>query len=414
VQSTPRVRLGVDRLLRDFSLVPGHRWGLITNNTGVTSELELSSVALWKAGAPLVALLTPEHGLRGTAQAGDSEAGGVDPETGLPVLDTYLKEGLELDQAIAELGLDALLFDLQDIGARFYTYAWTMIDCMRAAARLGIPFHVLDRPNPLGGEQVAGPGVVRGFESFVGRLNIPIRHGLTLGELARVGASLDRRDGIDVPDPGVVTMRGWRRWMLWADTGLSWVMPSPNIPTPESAMVFVGNALFEGTSMSEGRGTTRPFELVGAPWLGSDYAERLIQARLPGVVFRAAWFAPTFSKHANEAIGGVQIYVADPDTYDPLRAAVEMIMLAMSAPGAHFHWREPAWEETGPRPLFIDLLWGSDSLRNKIDDGDKDSILAEIDSAHALRRRDEPFLIYGSDSVNQWGLRVNADANHCP
>ncbi|MGO1487410.1 MAG: exo-beta-N-acetylmuramidase NamZ family protein [Arachnia sp.] len=395
--STPPVLLGVDLLLRDFSLVKGHRWGLITNNTGVTSELQLSSVALWKAGAPLVALLAPEHGVRGTAQAGDSEAGGVDPETHLPVLDTYLKDGPELDQAIAELGLDALLFDLQDIGARFYTYASTMIDCMRSAARLGIPFHVLDRPNPLGGEKVAGPGIVTGFESFVGRMDIPIRHGLTVGELARVGASLDRRNGVDVPDPGVVMMQGWHRWMLWDDTGLSWVMPSPNIPTPESAMAFVGTALFEGTSMSEGRGTTRPFELVGAPWLDSGYADLLTQARLPGVRFRTAWFSPTFSKHAHQAIGGVQIHIADPDIYDPLRSAVDMIMVAMSAPNADFQWREPAWEETGPRPLFIDLLWGSDSLRNRIDDGDKAAILAEIDSAQDLRSRDEHLLLYGSD-----------------
>ncbi len=388
------VQLGVDRLLQNFDLVPGQRWGLITNHTGVTSELELSSTALWKAGAPLVALLTPEHGLRGTAQAGESEAGGVDPETGLRVLDTYLREGDALDQAIAELGLDALILDLQDIGARFYTYSWTMIDCLRSAARLGIPFHVLDRPNPLGGQHVAGPGLAPGFESFVGRMNIPIRHGLTLGELARVGAAQDRLDGRDVPEPGVVTMQGWDRHMLWGDTGLSWVMPSPNIPTPESALAFVGNALFEGTSMSEGRGTTRPFELVGAPWLTSAWAEELNAAQLPGVRFRTAWFQPTFSKHAQVAIGGVQLHVTNADTYDPLRTAVTMLTLAMSAPHSDFQWREPAWEDANPRPHFIDLLWGSSSLRLNLDAGNGHQVLAELHTAHDLSHSDTTFLLY--------------------
>ncbi|MGV8847681.1 exo-beta-N-acetylmuramidase NamZ family protein [Tessaracoccus sp.] len=388
------LQLGVDRLLTNFDLVPGRRWGLITNNTGVTSELELSSTALWKAGAPLAALLAPEHGLRGTAQAGESESGGIDPETGLPVVDTYLREGAALDRAIAELGVDALLLDLQDIGARFYTYAWTMIDCLRSAARLGIPFHILDRPNPLGGRQVEGPGLTHGFESFIGRLDIPIRHGFTLGELARVGAAQDRLAGKDVPDPGVVTMQGWDRGMLWRDTGLPWVMPSPNIPTPESALAFVGNALFEGTSMSEGRGTTRPFELVGAPWLTSAYADRLNEAELPGVRFRTAWFQPTFSKHAHQAIGGAQMHITNPHTYDPLRTAVTLLALAISAPQSAFTWREPDWEDANPRPHFIDLLWGSSSLRLNLDSGDEQAVLAELSTARDLGRGDTAFLLY--------------------
>ncbi len=390
----PSVQLGVDRLLGDHGLVAGERWGLITNYTGVTSELELSSVALHRSGAPLVALLSPEHGLQGTAQAGESEASGSDPRTGLPVLDTYLLSDEALDAAIRALDVDALVVDIQDIGVRYYTYVWTMVDCLRSAARLGIPFHVLDRPNPLGGNTVSGPGVERGFESFVGRLDVPMRHGLTIGEIARVAAQLDRDAGHDVPEPNVVEMRGWRRDMLWADTGLEWIMPSPNMPTPLTALVYVGTALFEGTSLSEGRGTTRPFELIGAPWIGDRYVDELNRRGLAGVRFRSTSFMPTFSKWQGQAIGGVQLHLQDARSVDPLLTATTMLVVAQQLYPADFAWREPMWENGVERPHFVDLLWGGPKLRGLVETADTDAIVRELERASGLRERDSELLLY--------------------
>lgn len=390
----PAVQLGVDRLLGDHGLVAGERWGLITNYTGVTSGLELSSVALHRSGAPLTALLSPEHGLQGTAQAGESEASGNDPRTGLPVLDTYLLADEALDDAIRALDVDALVVDIQDIGVRYYTYVWTMVDCLRSAARLGIPFHVLDRPNPHGGNTVSGPGVERGFESFVGRLDVPMRHGLTIGEIARVAAQLDRDAGHDVPEPNVVEMRGWRRDMLWADTGLEWIMPSPNMPTPLTALVYVGTALFEGTSLSEGRGTTRPFELIGAPWIGDRYVDELNRRGLAGVRFRSTSFMPTFSKWQGQAIGGVQLHLQDARSFDPLLTATTMLVVAQQLYPDDFAWREPTWENGVARPHFIDLLWGSAELRRLVETADVDAIVRELERATALRERDAELLLY--------------------
>lgn len=390
----PAVRLGIDRLLEDHTLVPGQRWGLVTNYTGVTSDITLSSVALHDAGAPLQALLTPEHGLRGTVQAGESEPSARDPRTGLPVLDTYRLFDDALDAAIEQLDVDALVVDLQDIGARYYTYVWTMVDCLRGAARLGLPFVVLDRPNPLGGNLVSGPGLDPRCESFIGRLDIPIRHGLTIGELARVTATMDRARGLDVPDPIVVTMQGWTRDMLWGDTGLTWVMPSPNMPTPDTAMAFVGTALFEGTNVSEGRGTTRPFELIGAPWLDDGYADQLAAHCLPGVAFRPAWFQPTFGKWHGDTLGGVQLTITDARTADPLEIAVVMLLEARAASPSDFAWREPAWEGDHRRPHFEDLLWGSPQLRTLVETADKEGLVAALRRAPQLRQRDEASLLY--------------------
>lgn len=407
--SARRVRLGADRLLAGEVDLGGRRWGLLTNYTGTTSTLELTSVKLAESTAPLVALLSPEHGVRGTVQAGESEVSAHDPLTGLPVLDTYQLSDEALDAAIRMLDIDTLLVDLQDIGARFYTYVWSMVDCLRSAARLGIRVVILDRPNPLGGVVVSGPGLAPGFDSFVGRLDVPIRHGLTIGELGRVAAALDRAEGKDAPDPEVVTMSGWRREMLWADTGLEWVLPSPNMPTPETALVFVGTALFEGTTLSEGRGTTRPFELVGAPWLDQRWAADLNSRELPGVHFRPTWFQPTFSKWAGTPVGGVQVHVTNRDTFDPLRVGTQMLLAAHRAPvpgdqtegdqtegdqSGEFAWREPAWEGDHQRPHFIDLLWGSDRLRHLIDDDDESGLAEELAKAAQLRQRDEALLLY--------------------
>lgn len=390
---TATFRLGVDRLVEDLGLIPGRRWGLVTNYTGVTSDLELSSTALHRAGAPLALLLTPEHGLRGTVQAGESEGSGTDPETGLRILDTYRLEEEALDAAIAQAELDAIIVDLQDLGLRFYTYVWTMIDCLRSAARLGIPFFVLDRPNPLGGVEVAGPGMDEGFESFVGRLNVPIRYGLTIGELARYGAHLDRAQGRDVPDPTVITMDGWRREHTWEDTGLLWVMPSPNIPTPESALAYCGSALVEGTNLSEGRGTTRPFELVGAPWIHPSLAESLNALELPDVRFRSCWFKPTFSKWENQLVCGVQVYPLG-ERFRPIETAIHLLWEAMRSCQGEFRWREPHWEGDVRRPPFVDLLWGGEGLRTGLDCGHLDEVLRSVNPPSAYKSDARPFLLY--------------------
>ncbi|OKL53764.1 hypothetical protein BSZ39_07725 [Bowdeniella nasicola] len=393
-----RIQLGVDRVLTDPSLLAGKRIGLVTNFTGVTGNLELSSRALLRAGVPIVALFSPEHGLRGTAQAGMSEASGDDEETGLPVVDTYRKSESDLDAAIAEHDLDVLVCDLQDIGARYYTYYATMLTCQRAAARAGVPFVVLDRPNPLGGTVVDGPGIRAGFESFIGPLSIPIRHGLTMGELARVGARLDSGAGIDVPQPTVIEMTGWERAMTWADTGLAWVPPSPNMPTPDTALAFVGTGPLEGTNLSEGRGTTRPFEIFGAPWLTADFADRLNAAGLPGVTFRTAWFTPTFSKHAGEVCCGAQLYVTDASRYPGLRVGIEI--LAAARESSQFAWLTPSHEEVGDRPPFIDLVWGSIDLRTLIDAGKTSALLEQLGEAATLRERDIELLSY--QGKGQW------------
>lgn len=367
------VETGVQRLLAQPDLIPGSRWGLVTNYTAVLPDFELSTVALARKTGRVAAILGPEHGIRGTAQAGAADTTAVDPDTGLPVIDTYRMSGEQLDAAIALHDLDAVVADIQDIGVRFYTYAWTVVDCMRSAARLGIPFYVLDRPNPLSGAVVEGPGVAQVYKSFVGRADVAVRHGMTLGELACEVAAQDR----DVPVPTVVKMDGWRPDMYWGQTGLPWVMPSPNLPTPDTNLVFPGTALFEGTNMSEGRGTTRPFELVGAPWLDDGFARRLNALDLPGVLFRAAWFTPTFSKHEGATVSGVQVHVTDRAEFRPVLTGVAMLATAMELGEGKFQWRMPAWEEPDRAP-FVDLLWGSDVLRLGLDRGrSPEQILAD-------------------------------------
>ncbi|WP_427890822.1 exo-beta-N-acetylmuramidase NamZ family protein [Kribbella sp. GL6] len=337
------VRTGAQRLAEDPGLVPDGRLGLITNFTGVLPDLTPTSVALRAAGLPLTALFGPEHGLRGTAQAGASEGAGVDPDTGLPVFDTYERQGAALDELFADV--DVLLFDIQDIGTRFYTYVWTMYDCQQAAARLAKPFVVLDRPNPLGGVRVEGPMLQPGFESFVGRAPIPLRHGLTVGELAR-----------QLGPATVVELEGWNR----ADRGVEpWVPPSPNMPTPDTALVYPGTGLFEGTNLSEGRGTTRPFETIGAPYVDDRFVPALRSLGLPGVAFRRMWFEPVFSKHAGVAVSGVQLHLVDRDAFEPVRTALEMLRVL----------NELYPDDFAMLPS-LDRLWGSDSLRKALEAGD--------------------------------------------
>jgi uncharacterized protein YbbC (DUF1343 family) len=264
-------------------------------------------------------------------------------------------------------GLDTLVIDLQDIGARYYTYQWTMALALRGCARAGVRVLVLDRPNPLGGELVEGNVPDPAFSSFVGLYPLPARPGLTIGEIARY---VNARHGLGA-DLEVVTMRGWRRRMLWEDTGVPWVPPSPNMPTPDTARVYPGGCLIEGTNLSEGRGTTRPFEWVGAPWLDAHrYAAALEATRLPGVAFRPARFQPTFQKHAGRVCGGVQLHVTDRARFRPFLTGLAIIAVARRQAPRAFRWRRPPYEFER-RKLPIDILLGTDTIRKALARGAK-------------------------------------------
>ncbi|MEU3722691.1 DUF1343 domain-containing protein [Streptomyces sp. NPDC031705] len=354
-----RVRTGFERLAADgYAELAGQRVGVVTNPTGITADARhLVDVLHADERVSLVAVFGPEHGFRGTAQAGGSEGAGRDPATGLPVYDTYGKSGRELADLFTAAGIDTLVFDIQDVGARFYTYVWTLYDCMRAAALAGKAVVVLDRPNPVGGRRAAGPVLDRAYASFVGREPIALAHGMTAAELALLfnGEFL----GADRVRLRTVRMSGWRRESFFGATGLPWVPPSPNMPTPDTALVYAGTCLFEGTSLSEGRGTTTPFEVVGAEGVDRRWAEAADALDLPGVWFRETWFTPAFSKHAGKLCGGVRLVVHDRESFDPVRAGIGLLVTARRV-WSGFGWRADHW---------IDRLTGSDRVRTMVDAG---------------------------------------------
>jgi uncharacterized protein YbbC (DUF1343 family) len=372
-----QVVTGADRAVADPRLLGGGRLGLLTNYTGTTAGLGRTAEALLGAGAPITVLLGPEHGLNGSAQAGRAEAAGRDETTGLPVVDTYGRRGADLDQLIAASRVDTLVFDMQDVGVRTYTYVSTMLDALRSADRLGLRYVVLDRPNPLGGRLAAGPGVEPGYHSFVGDIDIPIRHGLTVGEIARLAVRLEQLS----VSLEVIGLDGWDPGADWDRTGLAWVPPSPNLPTLESAYLFGGTVLFEGTNLSEGRGTTRPFEVVGAPWIDAAWVRRLRDLDLPGVVFREVWFRPTFSKYAGQVVRGVQVHITDRARFHPLRTALHLIDTLVELYPAEFEFTPAGDDPLLPGIPFIDLLWGSPALRQTAGQGQPVAPLAGDDTA---------------------------------
>ncbi|MEV6764382.1 DUF1343 domain-containing protein [Streptomyces sp. NPDC051105] len=366
------VTTGIARLHESPGLAGPGRFGLVTNHAGVLPDLHPAAPALLAAGAPLAALFGPEHGLHGTGQAGETEAVRFAPGTGLPVYDTYRCEGGHLDKLLIDSGVDALVYDLQDIGARFYTYAWTMFDLMVSAARTGVRFVVADRPNPLGGLVSEGPLLDPAWASFVGRAPIPVRHGLTCGELARhFNASAVPQAAGAAVELTVIEAVGWQRAMDAEATGLPWIAPSPNIPTPATAVVYPGTCLFEGTNLSEGRGTTQPFEIVGAPFLDARFAPALAELGLPGVHFRDLRYVPAFHKHAGRPLRGVQLHITDRTAFAPVRTAVAMLAVLRRLYPDDFAWHtvDSGAEGTGHRH-FVDLLWGSDRLRRAVDAGE--------------------------------------------
>ncbi|WP_435016628.1 exo-beta-N-acetylmuramidase NamZ family protein [Tundrisphaera sp. TA3] len=393
-----RTATGLDVWAADqFRDLRGLRVGVIANPTSVDRRMRhLVDLLAAAPGVTLSALFGPEHGIRADAQDMIGVEGSTDGKTGLPVHTLYGSAVESLTPTAEQLaGLDALVFDVQDVGSRYYTFAATMLYAMRAAAPLGLRFFVLDRPNPIGGTQVEGPTIRPGYESFVGAHPMPIRHGMTVGELAR----LFRSDlAIDI-DLTVVPCEGWSRGMLWADTGLSWVAPSPNMPTPDTALVYPGGCLIEGTNLSEGRGTTRPFEWWGAPWIDPDPLADPDAATMAGAYPRPAAFRPVFHKQAGQTCFGVQPHVHDPAAFAPVACYTAFLAGVRRQRPDLFAWRTEAYEFVSD-PIAIDLLYGSDRERLLIESGPSAGDIADLRREWGLdesefRARREPFLLYG-------------------
>ena len=385
------VRLGSDLLLASPRL-RGARVAVVCNHASVDRGfLHIVDRLAAADGVTLAAIFGPQHGFGSDVQDNMIETPHRDdPSRRGPIYSLYS----ETREPTAEMlrGIDVMVIDLQDIGARIYTYIYTMANCLRACGRHGVPVIVCDRPNPINGADVEGALLQAGYESFVGLFPIPMRHGMTIGELARLfnerfelGATLE-----------VVKMEGWRREMYADATGLPWVMPSPNMPTLETAVVYPGTVLFEGTMLSEGRGTTRPFELVGAPWIESErFAREMNALGLPGAFFRPAVFEPTFQKHAKQSCGGCQIHVTDRVAFKPVLTGAALIQMFWKQNPQKFAWRQPPYEYEHEK-LPIDILAGSNELRRQIESDLAPQRIAESwrGEEEEFRRLRQPYLLY--------------------
>ncbi|NOY90587.1 MAG: DUF1343 domain-containing protein [Deltaproteobacteria bacterium] len=394
----PVVRSGLDRVAAGDAdaLAPltGRRVGLLCHAASVDAELRPARAVLEAAGVQVVALFGPEHGLRAAAQDMVGVASG---ETDLPVHSLYGERFEDLSPTPAQIaGLDALVVDLQDVGSRYYTYVWTAALCLVACAREGIPLVVLDRPNPLGGERVEGAPQRPGYRSFVGLYDVSVRHGMTIAELLRL---VRARESLPEAALELVEMQGYARSMGFAATGLPWVLPSPNMPTLDTARVYPGACLLEGTTLSEGRGHTRPFEVWGAPWLDGERLARSLRGDpwLEGACLRPLHFSPTFHKHAGASCGGVQVHIVDVDAFRPYAAYLRMIEVAHGqCPAGTRFFRTEEYEYVADRPA-LDLLSGGPEVREALEAGTSlDPLLhADLEAAEAFRVSREPFLIYG-------------------
>jgi uncharacterized protein YbbC (DUF1343 family) len=391
-ERTTIVTLGIDRLVTtERHLIEGRRIGLLCNPASIDGSFRHSADLLFDdPGITLAAIFGPQHGFRADLQDNMIETPHArDARRQVPVFSLY-SEVREPSTAMLE-GLDALVVDIQDVGTRVYTFIYTVANCMRAAARQGVRVIVCDRPNPINGADVEGNLLEETYASFVGQFPIPMRHGMTVGELARL---FNTHFGIGA-DLQVVAMDGWTRDMFHDATTLPWVMPSPNIPTLDTAIVYPGAVLFEGTMLSEGRGTTRPFELIGAPWIDGERLADAMNARdLPGVHFRPVFFLPTFQKHAGQTCGGCQVHVLDRQAFKPVRTSVELIDEFHRQAPDRFEWRQPPYEYEHDK-MPIDILAGSDRLRTAVAAG---TVSALVDGWKAdedrFRRLREPSLLY--------------------
>lgn len=390
------VSTGLDTLIDGQpGLVRHRRIGVLCHAASVDRHLIHAVDRLRGAGAEVLALFGPEHGLQASAQDMVEVDSATLGSAKLPVHSLY---GDSLDSLTPKqqwlAGLDALVVDLQDVGSRYYTYVWSMALCLGACAQARVQVVVLDRPNPLGGERIEGPSIEPGFESFVGLHPVPVRHGLTIGEMAGLLRAELRLD----LELTVVPLRGWRRAMLFDQTGLPWVAPSPNMPTQDTALVYPGGCLLEGTNLSEGRGTTKPFEQLGAPWVdGARLAASLEDLGLPGVSFRPLGFVPAFQKHRDRRCGGVQIHPTNRHRFRPFLTGAYVVAQTRILWPEHFAWREEPYEFVADRPA-IDLLAGGGWLREQVDvDGlpAPSQLAARWEPAEArFMDRRAPYLIY--------------------
>ena len=376
------VKNGIDCPERWLPLLSGKRIGLLTNPSGVDRSLRLTSDILHK-NTQLRYLFSPEHGVRGEHQAGARVDTYTDEKTGLPVLSLY-SNGHHIPREVLQ-ELDAVVFDIQDVGARFYTYIYSLSYVMEDCAAAGVELVIFDRLNPLGGATVEGTVLERAYSSFVGRYPIATRHALTVGEFARY---INESENIGCPLT-VVPAEHLTRQTLFCDTDLCWIAPSPNLPTFESALCYIGTCLFEGTNVSEGRGTTRPFETIGAPWMNAEaVADALRALALPGVMIRPCYFTPTFSKHAGELCRGVQLHVTDPHAFRPFETGLRLLCMIRDM--------HPEFSFTPPSPVgiaSIDRLLGCADLRSE--NASPEAILAR--QAEALSHYQEsisPYLLY--------------------
>ena len=385
-------RFGIDVLLEKPWPVAGKRIGLITNASGVTSH----GVPTWKAlrAAPnvrLVRLFAPEHGLDGGAVYMEPVQGSIHAASGLPVVSLYGDTAESLKPRREHVAdLEAIVFDVADVGSRYYTYIWTMLLAMEACAASRLRFVVCDRPNPIGGE-VEGAPASAGYLTFVGLHPIPVRHGMTAGELARLFAA-ERRLDLDLV---VSPVSAWARDRGYAESGLAWVPPSPNMPTTDTALVYPGLCLLEGTNLSEGRGTTRPFEVFGAPWLdAAAFTDALNALALPGVAFSPVHFRPMFDKHANRMCAGARIRITDRDAFRAFQTGLRIIEAARRAAPLDFRWRTEPYE-FDERPA-IDLLTGSKTFREAVEAGEslRGEISRHYEGARQFHARREAHLLY--------------------
>jgi uncharacterized protein YbbC (DUF1343 family) len=401
--SPVKVQTGLEVLCAErLDLCRGRRVGVLCHPASVTADLVHVVDRLIAAGVRPARLFGPEHGVRGEAQDMVGVDGERDRRTGIPVTSLYGDSFESLQPNAQELaGIDVLLVDLQDVGSRYYTYVWTMALVMQAAARARVHVVVLDRPNPLGGVEIEGGEVAPDCESFVGLGSIPVRHGLTIAEIAQLV-----RAGIPWGAPrfaqpldcelSVVPMRGWKRRDLFDATGLPWVLPSPNMPTVDTAVVYPGMCLLEGTNVSEGRGTTRPFEIFGAPFVdGYALAERLSAYDLPGLRVRPLSFRPVFHKFGGQSCGGVQLHVVDRACYRSYRTGVAVLRELWALGGEAFGWRTERYEFVSDRPA-IDLLTGSEAVRLGIERGEpvEELFATWLPAERAFADRRRAHLIY--------------------
>jgi uncharacterized protein YbbC (DUF1343 family) len=406
-----RVRTGLERVLAEHrGLLAGPRVGLLVNPTSVTPSLEHSILALTAApDVRVTTLFGPEHGIWGTEQDMAGVTSGTDPLTKLPVHSLYghARESLRpRPEMLADI--DVLVYDVQDIGSRYYTFVYTLMLAMEACAAAGVRVVVLDRPNPIGGLLVEGNVVDPAFASFVGMHPLANRHGMTAGELAMLFRA---ERGIDV-ELDVVPMEGWTRSMAYGETGLPFIAPSPNMPRVETALVYPGMCLVEGTNLSEGRGTTLPFEVIGAPFVEPMRLAKALRAEgLPGCDFRPLWFRPTFQKHAGTLCGGVQVHVTDESRFAPLRTGLAIVVAARRLWPEVFDWRREPYEFVSDR-LAIDLLLGTDALRHMIERGATVPELVEACASGqaAFEERRQPFLLYGELEARATTAQVGAQA----